>query len=110
MLETGYSYEVPFRYSELKKFHESFETLKVKIPKFPATSWFHDVNSDTNRIETRLSELDTYFKSVCAIKEVRESFLFKNFIRDAKLKKDERDFKDQKQHVKFGKKILFKET
>ena len=44
---------------------------------------------------------------MCAIKEVRESFLFKNFIRDAKLKKDERDFKDQKHHVKFRKKKYY---
>jgi hypothetical protein len=73
----------------LKKVHESLETcLKVRLPSFPSTSWFFPVNGDTKRIEKRMSELDSYLKSLTAIREVRECFLFKNFLKDARLVRD----------------------
>jgi hypothetical protein len=77
----------------LKKFNESLETLKQPLPTFPKTSWFSRVNNDLERIEDRRKQLDQYFHNVMTVKEVRESYLMKNFIRDAQVERDKRAHK-----------------
>ena len=39
-------FEYHYRYSELKKLHETLETLKADLPAFPGSYWWKSVNSN----------------------------------------------------------------
>lgn len=71
------------RYSELKKLHDSLETLKAPLPKFPSTNWWRATNSSPELIEERREQLDEYFRQVLSTKVVRESLILKNFVLEA---------------------------
>ncbi|CAD8074371.1 unnamed protein product [Paramecium primaurelia] len=88
------------RYSELKKFHQALETLKITLPSFPGTHWWKSVNSDPDLIEERKQQLDEYFKSLTCSKIVRDSLIFKNFILSAQKEAEKRILKEQKEKAR----------
>ncbi|CAD8125686.1 unnamed protein product [Paramecium sonneborni] len=88
------------RYSELKKFHEALETLKITLPSFPGSYWWKSVNSDPDLIEERKKLLDQYFRNLTYSKIVRDSLIFKNFILSAQKEAEKRILKEQKEKIK----------
>ncbi|CAD8178950.1 unnamed protein product [Paramecium octaurelia] len=88
------------RFSELKKFHQALETLKITLPSFPSTHWWKSVNSDPDLIEERKQLLDQYFKSLTCSRVVRDSLIFKNFILSAQKESEKRILKEQKERAK----------
>ncbi|CAK91749.1 unnamed protein product (macronuclear) [Paramecium tetraurelia] len=88
------------RYSELKKFHQALETLKITLPSFPGTHWWKSVNSDPDLIEERKQLLDQYFRSLTCSKIVRDSLIFKNFILSAQKEAEKKLLKEQREKAK----------
>ncbi|CAD8125320.1 unnamed protein product [Paramecium sonneborni] len=88
------------RYSELKKFHQALETLKITLPSFPGTHWWKSVNQHPDLIEERKQLLDQYFRSLTCSKIVRDSLIFKNFILSAQKEAEKRILKEEKVKIK----------
>ncbi|CAD8117948.1 unnamed protein product [Paramecium sonneborni] len=93
-------FQIHLRYSELKKFHESLETLKVNLPIFPGSYWWKSVNTNLQLIEQRRQLLDSYFQGLTEIKQVRESLIYKNFVLAAKKESDKKVQKENKERAK----------
>ncbi|CAD8106688.1 unnamed protein product [Paramecium primaurelia] len=89
-------FENNYRYSELKRFHETLETLKTELPTFPKSYWWKSVNSNFQLIEQRRQLLDSYFQNLIQIKLVRESLIYKNFILVALKENDKKVQKENK--------------
>ncbi|CAK59843.1 unnamed protein product (macronuclear) [Paramecium tetraurelia] len=93
-------FENDYRYSELKRFHETLQTLKTELPVFPKSYWWKSVNSNTQLIEQRRQLLDSYFQNLTSIKSVRESLIYKNFLLVALKESDIRVQKENKEKAK----------
>ncbi|CAK91861.1 unnamed protein product (macronuclear) [Paramecium tetraurelia] len=96
------TFENHYRYSELKRFHETLETLKVDLPAFPGSYWWKSVNSNIQLIQQRQQLLDSYFKNLTQIKLVRESLIYKNFILVALKESDKKAQKENKEKAKIS--------
>ncbi|CAD8194314.1 unnamed protein product [Paramecium pentaurelia] len=93
-------FEYHYRYSELKKLHETLETLKADLPAFPGSYWWKSVNSNIQLIEQRRQLLDCYFQNLIQIKLVRDSLIYKNFILAAQKENDKKVQKETKEKAK----------
>ncbi|CAD8095746.1 unnamed protein product [Paramecium primaurelia] len=93
-------FEYHYRYSELKKLHETLETLKADLPAFPGSYWWKSVNSNIQLIEQRRQLLDSYFKNLIQIKLVRDSLIYKNFILAAQKENDKKVQKENKEKAR----------
>ncbi|CAD8113901.1 unnamed protein product [Paramecium sonneborni] len=98
--KTLQGFQIHFRYSELKKFHETLETLKADLPIFPGSYWWKSVNSNLQLIEQRRQLLDSYFQNLIQIKKVRDSLIYKNFVLAAKKESDKQVQKENKEKAK----------
>ncbi|CAD8067438.1 unnamed protein product [Paramecium sonneborni] len=79
-LNQRWTFQVDYRYSHLKLLHESLQTLKTSLPKFPSSNWWRSTNNNEELLEERRIQLDYFFKNLFQCQGVCKSLIMKNFI------------------------------